>query len=97
MRTDHKENERKTFVVVEPQSPKRPLSRCSPLVGSSSSRHSKHSWYLDNLGTTWETMYQQEPCDGAQTSCFVQLMLTLPEDLPRQARDKHSTEKLKKT
>ena len=33
----------KTFVVAEPLSPKRSLSRCSPLVGSSSSKHSKNS------------------------------------------------------
>ena len=49
----------KTFVVAEPLSPKRSLSRCCPLVGSSSSKHSKNSKYSKN---SKHSKYHEQRC-----------------------------------
>ena len=49
----------KTFVVAEPLSPKRSLSRCCPLVGSSSSKNSKNSKYSKN---SKHSKYHEQRC-----------------------------------
>ena len=32
-------------------------------------------WYLDGLGSTWETMYRQEPCTGITDDVCAKLVL----------------------
>eukprot|EP01046_Picozoa_sp_COSAG06_P009773 COSAG06_NODE_516_length_14818_cov_18.077926_17_plen_63_part_00 len=49
MRTDYKENERKSFVVAESPPPKRTFSRCSPLVGSTLAIRRRRHHHLPDL------------------------------------------------
>eukprot|EP01046_Picozoa_sp_COSAG06_P010532 COSAG06_NODE_576_length_14051_cov_5.354644_9_plen_182_part_00 len=66
---------RKTFVVAESPPPKRSLSRCSPLVGSSSSQHSKHSKYSKH---SKHSKFRNQRCGGPSYRAGASLAWPLP-------------------